>query len=407
MSFTLKSTGIAASAEICFVGENGLSDLANAATVSVVGTVSTTTVGGRVVYGDAQNIVGNYLSVVTGAPATVASNQAFAVLFVGHFGNNANDLVTAVEAPGGAAFGSNVGTPPNVRCSYPQAGALAGRPMTGYTHPDAAIRTLIYGRDIGPNRLVNYFDGQRGTELTSFAGLDTFAAGTWRFGGRPTVSSSTGGLGVGIFALFVGIGPQAVADAIAAAGGDAYAALFDVAGDSTPPTQGGSITVGTVTATSIQISWPAGADNVAVATYEVSSNGGTTYTEAGNVLTYTFTGLAASTLYQLRVRAKDGSGNVSTPALAASQSTSAAGATVSSPPLRNNTGTLLAGTAIAKTAVLRLSDLTLAATFAGISTSGAGVLALTNGALVPGTDYLVLLSNADGAALGVFKATAA
>jgi hypothetical protein len=99
--------------------------------------------------------------------------------------------------------------------------------------------------------------------------------------------------------------------------------------DVTVPTQTGSLTVGTVTATSIQITWPAGADNVAVTSYETSLDG-TSWTDRGNVLTYTFSGLNASTSYTPRVRAKDAAGNVSTPALQVTQSTSAA--TDSTPP---------------------------------------------------------------------------
>lgn len=98
-------------------------------------------------------------------------------------------------------------------------------------------------------------------------------------------------------------------------------------GDTTPPTLTGSITIGTVTSSSIQFSWPAGSDNTAVTSYEVSSNGGTGYTDVGNVLTHTFSALTASTPYPLRVRAKDAAGNVSTPALAATQSTTAPGST--------------------------------------------------------------------------------
>jgi hypothetical protein len=114
----------------------------------------------------------------------------------------------------------------------------------------------------------------------------------------------------------------------------------NAAGDVTAPTQTGTITVGTVTSTSIQITWPAGADNVAVTSYETSPNG-TTWTDRGNVLTYTFTGLTASTSYTFRVRAKDAAGNVSTPALQVTQSTAAA-ATVTylSDIFTNNTGTV-------------------------------------------------------------------
>lgn len=97
------------------------------------------------------------------------------------------------------------------------------------------------------------------------------------------------------------------------------------AGDTTAPTITGSITIGTVTSTSIQMSWPAGADNVAVTSYEVSSNGGSSYADVGNVLTHTFTGLTASTSYGLRVRPKDAAGNVAVTPLSATQSTSSAG----------------------------------------------------------------------------------
>lgn len=96
--------------------------------------------------------------------------------------------------------------------------------------------------------------------------------------------------------------------------------------DTTVPTQTGAITVGTVGSSSIQFTWPAGADNVAVTSYETSLDG-TNWTDRGNVLTYTQTGLSASTSYTFRVRAKDAAGNVSTPALSITQSTSVAPAT--------------------------------------------------------------------------------
>lgn len=198
-----------------------------------------------------------------------------------------------------------------------------------------------------------------------------------------------------------------------AAGNDsvvASSASFTTAagGDTTNPTLTGSITIGTVTSSSIQMSWPAGADNVAVTGYDVSSNGGTSWTSLGNVLTHTFTGLAASTSYQLRVRAKDAAGNVST-ALSASQATNAPAATpsLSSAPVKNNTGTVLANTSIAKVAVLRLSDMASVLTLTNQTTSGAGVLTITSATLVAATSYVVVLSSADGGALGTFLATAA
>lgn len=96
--------------------------------------------------------------------------------------------------------------------------------------------------------------------------------------------------------------------------------------DTTPPTLTGSITVGTVSATTIQISWPTGSDNVAVTSYDVSSNSGSSWTNTGSTATsYTFTGLTAATSYTLQVRARDAAGNTSTPVLSVTQSTSAAG----------------------------------------------------------------------------------
>jgi len=95
--------------------------------------------------------------------------------------------------------------------------------------------------------------------------------------------------------------------------------------DTTAPTLGGPLNVGTVTTTSIQVSWAAGSDNVAVTSYEVSTDG-TSWADVGSVLTYTFTGLTPSASYTLRVRAKDAAGNVSS-AITATQSTGTPGDT--------------------------------------------------------------------------------
>ena len=109
--------------------------------------------------------------------------------------------------------------------------------------------------------------------------------------------------------------------------------------DTEAPVLTGSITIGTKTTSSIAMSWPAGSDNVAVTSYEVSSSGGSSWTDVGNVLTHTFTGLSAGTSYDLRVRAKDAASNVSTPALAATESTLASDST---PPTMN--GSITVGT---------------------------------------------------------------
>ena len=117
--------------------------------------------------------------------------------------------------------------------------------------------------------------------------------------------------------------------------------------DTTPPTLTGSITIGTVTSSSIQMSWPAGADDVAVTGYDVSRDGGGSWTQLGNVLTHTFTGLSAATPYALRVRAKDAAGNASAPPLSATQNTAAAADTT--PPALSGSITVTSLTSTAYT----------------------------------------------------------
>ena len=102
--------------------------------------------------------------------------------------------------------------------------------------------------------------------------------------------------------------------------------LLSTTADTTPPTLTGSITVTAITTTTATLTWPAGADNTAVTSYETSLDG-TTWTDRGNVLTIGLTGLTANTAYTARVRAKDAAGNVSTPAITGAFTTTAAGDT--------------------------------------------------------------------------------
>jgi chitodextrinase len=80
--------------------------------------------------------------------------------------------------------------------------------------------------------------------------------------------------------------------------------------DTTAPTTPTGLASSGVTATAATLSWTASTDNSgATPTYEVSNNG-SSWT-AVSATTYNFTGLTASTLYTLQVRAIDGSGNKS------------------------------------------------------------------------------------------------
>jgi hypothetical protein len=112
-------------------------------------------------------------------------------------------------------------------------------------------------------------------------------------------------------------------------------------GDGVLPTLTGAIAVGAVTQTTIPITHPAGADNVAVVSYEYSADGGSTWHNSGSTSTsYTFTQanhtLVPGSTVGLRVRARDPAGNVSTPPLAASVTLPTYTATFG--PFGNNTG---------------------------------------------------------------------
>ena len=100
--------------------------------------------------------------------------------------------------------------------------------------------------------------------------------------------------------------------------------------DVTPPVMVGSLLSSAITSTSFNLSWQAATDNVAVTGYEASTDG-VTYTNIGNVLTITETGLASAATYPCLVRAYDAAGNKSIP-LSLSVTTLAAGTVAPIPP---------------------------------------------------------------------------
>lgn len=173
------------------------------------------------------------------------------------------------------------------------------------------------------------------------------------------------------------------------------------AGDTTAPVLTGAITPGAITTNSITVSHPAGTDNVAVATYEYSKDGGVTYVASNSTATsYTFTGLTAGTAYSLRVRARDAAGNVSTPALSITQSTSAATvATITSDVFTGPFGNALANTTIENVVVMALNRSVVLSMTSQV-TNGAGRLVISSASLVAGTTYLLPEWNADGSACG-------
>ncbi|SDM33149.1 chitinase [Nonomuraea jiangxiensis] len=79
--------------------------------------------------------------------------------------------------------------------------------------------------------------------------------------------------------------------------------------DTQAPTVPGNVSVGGATSSSLTVTWSAATDNVGVARYEVSRDGGTPATVTGT--SHQATGLNAATTYRFRVRACDAAGNCS------------------------------------------------------------------------------------------------
>ncbi|WNI15243.1 discoidin domain-containing protein [Actinacidiphila sp. ITFR-21] len=88
-------------------------------------------------------------------------------------------------------------------------------------------------------------------------------------------------------------------------------------GDTTPPSAPGNLQVTGHTSTSVTLSWTAATDNVGVTGYRVLRVTGSSTTPvgstAGNVTTFTVTGLSPATAYTFDVQALDAAGDISQP----------------------------------------------------------------------------------------------
>jgi chitodextrinase len=159
--------------------------------------------------------------------------------------------------------------------------------------------------------------------------------------------------------------------------------------DTTAPNLGGSITTSNVTSAGFKMSWSAATDNVAVASYDVSYDNGSTWTNVGNVLTTNVTGRAASTTYQLQVRAKDAAGNVSVPITGSVTTTAQPPGVITTLPVSNGQAQILLATSV-EIAVLDpvTHDRILTATV--VTDASTGVAVITDGVVVKGALYDVL-----------------
>ncbi|MFC9693792.1 glycoside hydrolase family 6 protein [Kribbella sp. NPDC056951] len=89
--------------------------------------------------------------------------------------------------------------------------------------------------------------------------------------------------------------------------------------DPTPPSAPTGLTAGSVSNTSVALTWTASTDNVGVTGYDIYR--GSTLAGSSATTSFSATGLTANTTYSFTVRAKDAAGNVSAPSAALSVTT--------------------------------------------------------------------------------------
>lgn len=164
-------------------------------------------------------------------------------------------------------------------------------------------------------------------------------------------------------------------------------------GDTNPPTMSGSITITNLGQTSWVATWPAASDDSGTVTgYDFSTDGGSTWTVTNwPAATYNFTGYTAGTTYNLVIRARDASNNVTPTGLALSKQviTLTSGGTFTSQPLKNNTGQLLSSKPLDYVRLYDSVSGNLILEKTGVSTNASGVITLTDSALTTGIVYKV------------------
>jgi hypothetical protein len=173
--------------------------------------------------------------------------------------------------------------------------------------------------------------------------------------------------------------------------------------DSTAPTMNGTIAVSAITSSGFTLTWIAATDTVGVTGYQVACDvgGSPTYVDVGNVLTITETGKAASTLYNVKVRAYDAAGNFATPlTTTATTSASSSTGTITTKAICNNTGTNWADlgiTGVTSFSIHNAATDALVLRKTGLTLNGSSILVVADAAYVPGTTYWMRMVLSNGA----------
>ena len=209
-------------------------------------------------------------------PTSAYANNTAGLVALWHFEGNLNDSAGAAAA------------------------VLPGAPIIGLTTAGAATGA------------VTFTPGTAGTNPTT-SYVATASTGETATGSASPIAF--GSLSVGVART---IHVQAISsDGTGPASAESNSITPSASTDTTPPILTGTVSLGTPGSTSIPISYPAGADNVAVVGYETSIDGGATYVSVGNTTTPVIAGLTPGTAYPaLRVRAFDAAALRSTPYIA-------------------------------------------------------------------------------------------
>jgi hypothetical protein len=258
-------------------------------------------------------------------PEKIAANAPYAVIDAAHKQVAAEvDRCAFVAGPTG--FASDVHyTAPGVRILGTRLGLAVAKVGAAAAAPAPAADTTAPTMS---GALTSSSVTQTGFTVTWAAASDDTSVTGYETStdGGATYTNAGSGLSKAFAGLTAGTTYNVRVRAYDAAGNRSTALSLAVttsaSADTTAPTMAGSLTTSNVTQTGYTMNWPAASDNVAVAGYETSTDGGATYSDAGNVTSRAIAGATAGTTYQLRVRAYDAAGNRSTP-LAASVTTAA------------------------------------------------------------------------------------
>jgi hypothetical protein len=262
--------------------------------------------------------------------------------------------------------GVNTTTPINVSAKQENGSATTAHPLPSVTTTVGDCLAVAVYQHRGNNG-VPYTEPSGWTERVDFKG-----------------AASNSNFGVADKA-FVSAGATGTTDATGNAADETWVAVIALA-----PASGGGVAItgnlGTATAAGFAAAI-VGAVTIACSLGTASATGKAASISAGGAVT---------------ISASIGSANAA--GLSATVASSGS-AVLTSPVFKNNTGTVLSGLTVPKVAALRLSDMTVAASWTNQVTDGSGNLTLT-GSITAATAYLLVTSSADGLTVGVSKVTA-